>query len=158
MLDGAETMKKTRNKIVPKILVGTAAVTLMLGASVMALKAQAPARNVWSGVFTADQAAQGKTVYEAKCVTCHGAELGGGEMAPALSGGMFLGNWSGQSAGDLFTRIHTTMPQNDPGSLNNAEVAQVLAYILSYNQVPAGTTPLPSDEAALGQIAITDKK
>src|SRR5882757_5052989 len=98
MLDGAKTMKKTRNKIVPKMLVGMAAVTLMLGASVMALQAQAPARNVWSGVFTAGQAAQGKMVYEAKCVTCHGAELGGGEMAPALSGGMFLGNWSGQSA------------------------------------------------------------
>ena len=106
-------MKKTQNKIGPKILVGMTAMTLVLGASVMALKAQAPARNVWSGVFTADQAAQGKAVYTAKCVTCHGAELSGGEMAPALAGGMFLSNWSGQSAGDLFTRIHTTMPQND---------------------------------------------
>jgi len=50
------------------------------------------------------------------------------------------------------------MPANDPGSLNNAETAQVLAYILSFNQFPAGTTALPTDEAALGQIAITDKK
>ena len=145
-------------KIMPKMMVSMTAIALVLGASVMALKAQAPARNVWSGVFTADQAAQGKTVYEAKCVTCHGAELNGGEMAPALSGQMFLSNWSGQSAGDLFTRIHTTMPQNDPGSLNNAEVAQVLAYILSYNQIPAGATPLPTDDAALGQIGITATK
>jgi hypothetical protein len=37
-------------------------------------------------------------------------------------------------------------------------VTQVVAYILSFNQFPAGTTPLPSDEAALGQIGITDKK
>jgi mono/diheme cytochrome c family protein len=139
-----------------KILVGMTAMTLIFGAS--ALKAQAPARNLWSGVFTPDQAAQGKTVYEAKCVTCHGAEMTGGEMAPALSGQMFVSNWSGQSLGDLFTRIHTTMPANDPGSLSNAEVAQVLAYILSFNQVPAGATALPSDEAALGQIAITEKK
>ena len=145
-------------KIAPKIMVGMAAMTLMLGASLTALQAQAPARTVWSGVFTADQAAQGKTVFEAKCVTCHGAELSGGEMAPALAGSMFTSNWSGQSLGDLFTRIHTTMPANDPGSLNNAETAQVLAYILSFNQLPAGTTPLPTDEAALGQIAITDKK
>jgi len=71
---------------------------------------------------------------------------------------MFISNWSGQSLGDLFTRIHTTMPQNDPGSLNNAEVAQVLAYILSYNQIPAGATPLPTDDAALGQIGITATK
>ena len=145
-------------KIMAKTMVSMTAMTLVLGASVMALKAQTPARNVWSGVFTADQATQGKTVYEAKCVTCHGAELNGGEMAPPLAGGMFLNNWSGQSLGDLFTRIHTTMPANDPGSLNNAEVTQVLAYILSYNQIPAGTTALPADEAALGQIGITDKK
>jgi len=34
----------------------------------------------------------------------------------------------------------------------------VLAYILSFNQFPAGSAPLPSDEAALGQIGITDKR
>jgi len=132
-----------------------AAVSLAMTVSAIA---QAPARNVWDGVFTADQAAQGKAAYDSKCSLCHGAELLGAEMAPALSGGFFLSNWSGQSVGDLFTRIHSTMPANDPGSLNNAEVSQVLAYILSYNQIPAGTTPLPTDDAALGQIAITDKK
>jgi mono/diheme cytochrome c family protein len=145
-------------KLLPRMMTGMAVFVLAMGASVMALKAQAPARNVWSGVFTADQAAQGKTVFENKCVTCHGAELNGGEMAPPLAGAMFTSNWTGQSLGDLFTRIHTTMPQNDPGSLTNAEVAQVLAYILSFNQFPAGAAPLPSDEASLGQIGITDKK
>jgi mono/diheme cytochrome c family protein len=145
-------------KLLPRMMTGMAVFVLAMGASVMALKAQAPARNVWSGVFSADQAAQGKTVFENKCVTCHGAELNGGEMAPPLAGAMFTSNWTGQSLGDLFTRIHTTMPQNDPGSLTNAEVAQVLAYILSFNQFPAGAAPLPSDEASLGQIGITDKK
>jgi len=145
-------------KFLPKMMIGTAALALSLGASAMGLQAQDAARTVWSGVFTADQAAQGKTVFESKCATCHGAEMNGGEMAPPLAGSMFTGNWSGQSLGDLFTRIHTTMPANDPGSMNNAEVAQVLAYILSFNQFPAGATPLPSDEAALGQIGITDKK
>ena len=141
-----------------KFLVGMTAVALVLSGSVMALKAQAPARNVWSGVFSAEQATQGKALFDAKCVTCHGAELTGGEMAPALVGAMFISNWSGQSVDDLFTRIHTTMPQNDPGSMTNAETAQVLAFILSFNQIPAGITPLPTDDAALGQIAITDKK
>jgi hypothetical protein len=60
--------------------------------------------------------------------------------------------------GAPFARIHTTMPANDPGSMSNPEVAQVLAYILSFNQVPAGATALPSDEAALGQIGIAEKK
>jgi mono/diheme cytochrome c family protein len=140
------------------ILIGFSAASLLLGASVLTLQAQTPARTVWDGVFTADQAAQGKTLFDAKCATCHGAELNGAEMAPPLSGGTFLGNWSGQAAGDLFTRIHTTMPANDPGSLNNAETAQVLSYILSFNKFPAGTTPLPTDDAALAAIAITAEK
>ena len=141
-----------------KIMIGLAIGTMALGASVMTLRAQAPAHNVWDGVFTADQAAQGKALFETKCAICHGAELNGAEMAPPLAGGVFLGNWTGQSTGDLFTRIHTTMPANDPGSLSNAETSLALAYILSFNQFPAGTTALPSDETALGQIAITAEK
>ena len=141
-----------------KILIGMAAATMALGASVAALQAQAPAHTVWDGVFTADQAAQGKALYEAKCITCHGAELNGAEMAPPLAGAVFIGNWAGQSVGDLATRIHTTMPGNDPGSLNNAQVALTVAYILSFNQFPAGTTPLSSDDAAQGQITVTAEK
>jgi mono/diheme cytochrome c family protein len=120
--------------------------------------AQAPARNVWDGVFTADQATQGKTAYDNKCSICHGAELLGAEMAPPLSGGFFLSNWSGQSAGDLFSRIHTTMPANDPGSLSNADTTLILAYILSFNKFPAGATPLPSDDAGLSTITLTAEK
>lgn len=140
-----------------KPLIGIAALALVLGASAT-LKAQTAARNVWDGVYTADQATQGKAIFADKCATCHGADLTGAEMAPPLVGATFLGNWAGQSAGDLFTRIHTTMPANDPGSLNNAQVAQVLAYILQVNQFPAGSTALPSDDAGLGQIAITAEK
>ena len=147
-------------KLLPKATMSMTAVALVLGVSVAALKAQTPAstKTVWDGVFTADQAATGKTVFQNKCATCHGAELSGGEMAPALAGSGFLANWQGSSLGDLFTRIHSTMPANDPGSMTNAETAQVLAYILSFNQFPAGAAPLPSDEASLGQIGITDKK
>jgi len=141
-----------------KLLVAMASLSLAMGASVVALKAQGASRNVWDGVFTAEQAAQGKALYDNKCALCHGAELGGAEMAPPLAGGGFMGNWAGQTVGDLFTRIHTTMPANDPGSMSNAETALVMAYILSFNQFPAGAAPLPDDEASLGQIGITDKK
>lgn len=145
-----------------KLLLGMTAASLVLGASMLALKAQAPAqgstKTVWSGVFTADQATQGKALFETKCAICHGAELNGGEMAPPLAGASFVANWQGTSLGDLFTRIHTTMPANDPGSMNNADTTLILSYILSFNQFPAGSAPLPSDEAALGQIGITDKK
>jgi len=37
-------------------------------------------------------------------------------------------------------------------------VSLVIAYILSFNQYPAGTATLPSDEAALAQINILAEK
>jgi mono/diheme cytochrome c family protein len=141
-----------------QMIAGIAAFGLVLAASVAALHAQGAARNVWDGVYSAGQAAQGKALFAEKCATCHGADLSGAEMAPPLVGAIFLGDWVGQSAGDLFTRIHTTMPANDPGSLSNAQAAQALAYILSVNQFPAGATALPTDDAGLGQIAITAEK
>ena len=79
-------------------------------------------------------------------------DLNGAEMAPALAGAGFIGNWSGLSVGELAMRIHTTMPANDPGSLTNQQVALAIAYILSFNQFPAGATALPADDAAQGQI------
>ena len=133
-------------------------VALALGASVLALRAQPPAGNAWNGVFTADQAAAGKMVFDAKCAACHGGDLTGGGEAPALAGTGFIGEWAGQSVGDLATRLHTTMPANDPGSLNYADTAALVAYILSVNQFPAGTTPLPSDLTAMGSINITAEK
>lgn len=141
-----------------QMIAGLAALGLVLGLSAVALKAQTAAHNVWDGVYTADQAAQGKALYADKCATCHGADLNGAEMAPPLVGPTFLGDWVGQSADDLFTRIHTTMPANDPGSLSNAQAVQAMAYILSANQFPAGSTAMPSDDAGLGQIAITAEK
>jgi S-disulfanyl-L-cysteine oxidoreductase SoxD len=139
-------------------IAGFAVLGLVLGLSAVALKAQTAARNVWDGVYSADQAAQGKAIFADKCATCHGADLNGAEMAPPLVGATFLGDWVGQSADDLFTRIHTTMPANDPGSLSNAQAQQVMAYILSANQFPAGSAALPSDDAGLAQIAITAEK
>ena len=137
---------------------GIASLALVLGLSAAALNAQTAKRNVWDGVYSADQAAQGKALFADKCATCHGADLNGAEMAPPLVGPTFLGDWVGQSADDLFTRIHTTMPANDPGSLSNAQTVQVMAYILSVNQFPAGSAALPSDDTGLSQIAITAEK
>ena len=139
-------------------VIGLSIATTALGASVAGLNAQTPSRNVWDGVYTAEQAAQGKAAFDTKCAICHGPELMGAEMAPALAGGMFLGNWSSQSVGGLFRRIKATMPASDPGSLSNAETVQIVSYILSVNRFPAGSTTLPNDEAALGQIAITAGK
>jgi mono/diheme cytochrome c family protein len=71
-----------------------------------------PTKSVWDGVYTQAQADRGKQGYAEQCASCHGPELTGGEMAPALAGGEFLAGWDGLTVGDLFERIRISMPQN----------------------------------------------
>ena len=111
-----------------------------------------------AGVYTAAQASRGASVYTANhCVMCHGPDLTGSDSTPPLAGNMFLADWVGQSLGDLATRIHTTMPQDNPGSLSDAEVADVIAYILQQNKYPVGTKEIPTDAAGQGAITLDQK-
>ncbi len=120
------------------------------------LGAQA-ARSVWEGVYTAAQASRGAAVYAEACAFCHGTALTGGESAPPLAGADFLSNWNGLTAGDLFDRIRTTMPADRPGKLNREQDADILAYILSMNQFPAGESELARQSEALKQIRLEPK-
>ena len=93
------------------------------------------------GVFTAEQAKRGATVYGEQCASCHGEKMEGvADLFPALTGDPFVKNWTGKSVGDLFEKIATTMPALDPGSLKPDQVADVVAHILSSSKYPAGTT------------------
>ena len=111
-------------------------------------------RSVWDGVYTAEQAKRGQGRYNAQCASCHGDTLAGGESAPPLAGGEFLSTWNGLTAADLFDRTRATMPQNKPGSLSREANAEILAYILSVNQFPAGKVELPQASEALREIKI----
>jgi quinoprotein glucose dehydrogenase len=113
---------------------------------------------VWDRVYTKEQAMRGEAAYAQECASCHGLTLNGGEMAPPLSGGEFLSNWNGLTAGDLFDRIRTTMPANAPGSLNREKTADILAEILSANQFPAGSMELPRQTELLKEIRIEASK
>ncbi|SRR5579883_599493 len=124
-----------------------------------ALRAQEqPTRSVWDGVYTQEQAQRGRGLYGQHCASCHGESLEGVEMAPALAGGDFLDKWAGQTVGDLFERIRTTMPQNKPGRLSRDVNVDITAYILSANDFPAGKTDLPRDTLILKQIRIDATK
>ena len=53
-----------------------------------------------------------------------------------------MANWSGLTVGDLFERIRLSMPEGRPGTLSRQQNADILAYMLSVNQFPAGKTEL----------------
>jgi mono/diheme cytochrome c family protein len=122
-----------------------AATGLLAMTAAVATRAQSAGSSVWNGAYTAEQADRGKAAYATNCAACHGPTLTGGDSAPPLSGGVFLNNWNGTTTGDLFARIHDTMPASDPGSLGGKTVADIEAFIFQANGFPAGTTPLPGD-------------
>lgn len=111
-------------------------------------------RSVWDGVYTAEQAKRGEARYAELCASCHGDTLGGGESAPPLTGGDFLANWNTLTMADLFDRTRSTMPQNKPGSMSREVNAEIMAFVLSSNQFPAGKEPLPQASEVLREIRI----
>ena len=114
-------------------------------------------RTVWDGVYTEEQSKRGATVYAKECGSCHGAQLTGGESAPALTGDGFMSNWTGQTVGDLFERIRQSMPQDDPGRLSRQQDADILAFIFNANGFPAGKAELDKQTEGLKLIKITSK-
>jgi S-disulfanyl-L-cysteine oxidoreductase SoxD len=120
--------------------------------------AQDATRSVWDGVYTQEQSSRGQGLYNQHCASCHTDTLTGGESSPPLAGGEFLSNWNGLTLGDLFERIRTSMPQNNPGKLSREVNADITAYILSVNKFPAGKTELPHATEFLKQIRIESEK
>jgi alcohol dehydrogenase (cytochrome c) len=101
------------------------------------------------GPFTDAQAQAGKALYDGKCAVCHEA---GGETIKLIGPG-FTDSWRARGTKDLYTRIKTTMPFSNPGSLNDAETVSVVAYILKSNGARAGTTDFtPATAVAINTI------
>jgi S-disulfanyl-L-cysteine oxidoreductase SoxD len=114
--------------------------------------------SVWDGVYTPEQADRGKAAYTKECGSCHGAALDGSGQAPPLAGADFKSNWNGQTAGDLFEKMQTTMPADQPGRLGREQTADILAFLLASNSFPPGKKELPSDATALAKIRFETAK
>jgi quinoprotein glucose dehydrogenase len=126
--------------------------------AVFGLFAQAPTKSVWDGVYTGEQAKRGQAAYGTQCASCHGDTLGGGESAPPLAGVEFLSNWNGLTVGDLFDRTRSSMPANKPGSLSRETASDIIAYMLSANQFPAGKAEMAKMGEVLKDIRIDAQK
>ena len=111
------------------------------------------AASLKAGVYTEAQAARGKALYQAHCVTCH---LDLHSATPPLAGEAFRAKWSSLTINDLFTKMRETMPTVEPGMLTPAEYIDLVAYVLSENKVPAGTKELTADGAVLKELPLAD--
>jgi mono/diheme cytochrome c family protein len=124
---------------------------------VTAAQGAAPsARTVWSGVYTEEQAARGKAIYDGSCGSCHGLELDGLD-GPPLAGKDFLRNWLEDDLDSLFTKVHRRMPADAPGSLSERQAVDVVSYLLRTNEFPAGSQELVPEERSLSAIRIENK-
>jgi len=103
------------------------------------------ARTSKSRVYSAAQATRGEALYMALCVSCH---------PPATYTGAVFLTWQGRTLGELLAYLQDKMPKNDPGSMTAAEYADVMAYLLRLNKMPAGRVDLPADAKTLGGIKI----
>lgn len=82
-----------------------------------------------------DPAMTGASQYAAHCAACHGATLDGFDHAPPLRGEGFLSGWAGEKQRKLYSRIISTMPANDPGSLDPADVLAITQLVLKMNKI-----------------------
>ena len=86
--------------------------------------------------------AEGKKLYEAKCLACHGADAKGGAVYGTMVGG--IGSFKGSPrvltpgsmypyAPILFDYIRRSMPMDSPQTLTANEVYALSAYLLNLN-------------------------
>ena len=104
---------------------------------------------VLDGVYTHAQAERGEAVYSASCIGCHEGQDADG---PELMGRAFLDRWREDKLEPLFTFIKTTMPGNNPGSLDERAYTDIIAFILEENGLPAGERELSPD--MIGRIQL----
>jgi S-disulfanyl-L-cysteine oxidoreductase SoxD len=116
--------------------------------------------SIRDGVFTAEQARRGQAAYTGPCDRCHGFKLDGAPddpdmlPAPPVAGPKFLRKWNGRTLAALFEYTRATMPANNPGYLADAEVADIMAYMLAVSGMPAGGAALSTEREALAGIVI----
>lgn len=108
--------------------------------------------------------AEGKKIYEAKCIACHGVDAKGGAVYGSMVGGIgsFKTNVRVLTPGSmypyapiLFDYIRRAMPMDRPQSLTPNEVYALSGYILNLNGlVPADAV---MDAGALPKVMMPNR-
>ena len=111
---------------------------------------------IWSGVYSVEQAEQGKALFQGNCGGCHKSDLSG-DRGPALVGNTFFSSWEAGSVNRLYTKIKETMPRNRGNSLSEENYLAIVAYILQANSFPPGKDDVELSAEVLEDIQIARK-
>ena len=101
--------------------------------------------------FTPAQADRGLQAYDRVCSKCHQPDLQGNQEseAPALVGETFDTHWRGQPIKELFDKVSSKMPADNPASLPAGAYLDIVAYLLQANKVPVGNEDLDLTQESL---------
>jgi len=114
-----------------------------LSASLWFAAGSLSAKSVWDGVYTEAQAQRGQSAYAQYCLRCHKADLNG--IEGAMTGDGFMERRREDNLETYFIDIKATMPRGNPGGLPDQTYADIISYILSRNDMPAGPAELSAD-------------
>jgi len=126
-------------------LLGTGVACCLL-LTVIATAAAQDKKSVKAGVYTAEQADRGQSLYRAKCASCHAPNR--------FTDDFFYSSFADKPLWEMFDVISDSMPEDDPGSMKPEEYVDVIAYLLRLNKFPTGSTELPTDKEALSAIVM----
>jgi mono/diheme cytochrome c family protein len=139
-------------RLLAQFIVGMGvACALVIAAAAQSATVPNSTQSVRDGVYTKEQAARGEKLYVEVCSQCHGDDLAGREQALPLAGPEFGAVWQGQPISALLGRIRQ-MPPNKPNSLTRPQMVDILSFILSFDGLPSGSTPLSDEQSVWTKI------
>ena len=96
-----------------------------------------PAEEPAARIFTDAQAERGRTTFDEVCSECH--------TSSEFKGRLFQSNWGRRTVYSFYRTIRSTMPDDNPGGLEEQVYLDVVSYLLSQNGHEAGATELSAD-------------
>src|SRR5262249_11208370 len=125
------------------------AIVAVAMATVIESAVAAQSKTVWDGVYTEQQATRGALSFATNCARCHGGTTSDAEDARSLAGERFWKSFRESTVDHLLDYVSRNMPNGAGGTLSASVYADLVAFILSRNGLPAGTSEL-TKEAAVG--------
>ena len=94
-----------------------------------------------AGLFTSAQAERGADLFDSACGDCHASS--------EFYDDVFADTWGDRSAYSFYRNVSQTMPDDDPGGLEDQIYYDVVAYILEMNGHAPGSAELGVDTQPL---------